>query len=762
MRGRFGTRWPRAGALATVLLVANLIPSAGGQERRIERVKKGEAAKGSGGRWGLVVGVDRYESKDIEPLSGAVADAKAIRDVLIKYADFPEAQVTLLVSDGAVKPTAGNIMDRLEEIKKAAAPTDLLLFFFAGHGVQVDGQRYLLTYEANIASTGRLKTTSLPATALMQELEAVRVAHRVLMVDACRNDPTKPGHQPNLADEAFENAFTLQPTSEGGVRATFLSSSKGQSAYEWTEKHRGFFSYFVEKGLSGEAAQYGKVTVTSLLTYLNEMVPQKVREQKNQLQVPYAKVDGSELVLVRGEKLPAQTATLDKQPVVALARTIYGVVKDSSGMPLPGVTVTVALAGAGSRAAGGKPAPPVPELKLTTDEDGFFKADGVAPDSDVKVTASKDSYLPKTLVSAPAEAGKKLVMFLPRTEPAKPVRVAEASPAPLAVPPPVPPPPLRPVPVPVAPAPVTPAPATPAPATPAPVAPSTLPARPSPVPAPTPKPPEKKPEKRPPAPPTTQPAALVPAPVVVPPPVPVLPPAPLRSRGSELALVAYRTFLAEDFGEAENAAKAALEVEPDSALANAVLGNATLALGVNTGDAHRTAAAREFIDKALGRDPELALGHNARGLALLAAGKYGEAIPELQKAIQSDSKLAPAHANLAYALDKQNRLDEAEREYREAIRLSPESSVPFNGLSAVLFSKGKFKDAVKACREAISRYQLRDRFLGRFYVQLAIAQFQQGHQEEAMEAIARAKALGMAQDDAYTTIEKGKPAKKKS
>src|SRR5437867_4850936 len=181
-------------------------------KRRIERVAAGSpAAAGSGERWALIVGVDQYQSKDIPPLGGAVGDARAVREALVKYAEFPESQVTLLTSDGAVKPGAVSILEKLEEIKAAAKPGDLLLFFFAGHGVQVDGQRYLLTYDANISSTGALKVTSLAATALMQELESIRVAHRVIMIDACRNDPTTGGNKPNLADEAFEAAFTLQP-----------------------------------------------------------------------------------------------------------------------------------------------------------------------------------------------------------------------------------------------------------------------------------------------------------------------------------------------------------------------------------------------------------------------------------------------------------------------------------------------------------------------------------------------------------------------
>jgi len=810
------------------------------QERRIERVKGGEATVGTGGRWALVVGVDHYQAKAIEPLSGAVADARAIRDVLIRYAEFPEAQVTLLVSDGPEKPTRPVIMDKLDQIAASAKPTDLVLFFFAGHGVQVSGERHLLTFEADPSSPGHLKTSSLSAPELMHALETMKVAHRVVMVDACRNDPTNPS-QRNVADEAFESAFTLQPASESGVRATFLSSSKGQSAYEWTEKHRGFFSYFIEKGLSGEAALYGKVTVTSLLSYLSEMVPQTVREQKNQVQIPYAKVEGSELVLVRGEKLPGQTAALDKQPPVAAARTIYGVVKDSSGMPLAGATITVAFAGGVARGVGGKPGPSA-SLRVSTDEDGFFKVDGVTPDVEVKVTAAKDAYLPKTLVSPPAEAGKKLVVFLPRAEAARPVVVADAGgpapaarqarPGPVAITAPTATTTAQPAtsipaaapagrPPAVAAQPATtpaqptkstqraatgaassaaanpppaarPATATPAPATTKTVAatasgtvsataatadlepsaalladllegrlPSSAPATAAPAPA---VPGAASSTTRPSitamapttAPPTTMPPAATPPTAAPPaPPVEAKP-----AKGGELAMVAYRTFLAEDFKEAENAARQALQLDPEDTLANAVLGNAMAAVGVNTGDVQATLAAKEFIDKALSRDAAQPLAHNAFALMLMAQGRNAEALLEVQKAIQGDAKLAAAHANRANLLRLQDKFGDAEREYREAIRLEPENAVPYNGLSVVLFSMGKYKDAVQASRDAISRYQLRDRFLGLFYVQLAVAQFQQGRQGEALESVGRAKALGVADHPAYATIAKGKPAKK--
>jgi tetratricopeptide (TPR) repeat protein len=140
---------------------------------------------------------------------------------------------------------------------------------------------------------------------------------------------------------------------------------------------------------------------------------------------------------------------------------------------------------------------------------------------------------------------------------------------------------------------------------------------------------------------------------------------------------------------------------------------------------------------------------------LIRAGTLDEAEKEVAKAVQLDPTLAPAHANLAYVYAQRKRYKDAEREYREAIRLDPDGAVPYNGLSNVLFEQGRYKDMERACRDAIGRYQLRDRFLGLFYVQLATAQFQRRRGEEALDAISRAKALGVAQHPAYAVIEDG-------
>ncbi len=228
--------WVRA-FLAASLAFAALPPLGAQTQRGVEPFAPNTADRRGGGRWAVLVGVDQYESPDIPRLQGAVADAKAVAEAAIRYAGFPARQVVVLTSDAPTKPTASVILDTFSGLKNAVQPGDLLLFFFAGHGVEVEGRRYLLTYESKVGSAGTLKTTTLQVSSSMQEIESMPVAHRIIMVDACRDDPINRGaRQPNVATATLEAAFTLRPSTEGGVRATFLSSTRGQSAYEWTEK----------------------------------------------------------------------------------------------------------------------------------------------------------------------------------------------------------------------------------------------------------------------------------------------------------------------------------------------------------------------------------------------------------------------------------------------------------------------------------------------------------------------------------------------
>jgi uncharacterized caspase-like protein len=75
-------------------------------------------------------------------------------------------------------------------------PDSFAAFFFAGHGVQVDGTNWLLPTDApNLAQAqdGLLKRVSINFTELMEELRAAKPRISLLILDACRNNPYAAG-----------------------------------------------------------------------------------------------------------------------------------------------------------------------------------------------------------------------------------------------------------------------------------------------------------------------------------------------------------------------------------------------------------------------------------------------------------------------------------------------------------------------------------------------------------------------------------------
>src|SRR3954470_447196 len=104
-------------------------------------------------RWALVIGVDKYADPQISPLKGADNDARLMADALVRYAGFPPDQVILLSTDqpNERQPTRVNVLRRLSNLSTAIPKDGLLLISFAGHGMERNGQAFLLPSDAQIS-----------------------------------------------------------------------------------------------------------------------------------------------------------------------------------------------------------------------------------------------------------------------------------------------------------------------------------------------------------------------------------------------------------------------------------------------------------------------------------------------------------------------------------------------------------------------------------------------------------------------------------
>jgi len=253
------------------------------------------------GGWAVIVGIDTYHSPEISSLSGAVNDVESMSKTLPVVFDMPADHVLVYTSkDPSRIPTTGRIVKALKYVAKKAGKEDLFVFSFSGHGISSNRKSYLLTYYSEM---GALIDTALSIERVSELIGQIPASKKLLILDACRNDPSKGrGGAPNVLTGDFARGIVVTPGNadvRGSCResATLFSCEVGQRAYEWPEKNRGYFSYFLEQGLNGKAADdSGAVTLGSLVGYLRHAVPDTLQRTQgiDRVQQPYVVMEGGD------------------------------------------------------------------------------------------------------------------------------------------------------------------------------------------------------------------------------------------------------------------------------------------------------------------------------------------------------------------------------------------------------------------------------------------------------------------------------------
>ena len=145
--------------------------AASGQDRALKPVRH------EGRRFAFVVGNDSYQAA---PLRNAVNDARDLTAVL-KELNF---SVTTLVNSGREE------FDRqLNAFTGSLRNDDVALFYFAGHGVQIERENYLLPIDVAAADKAEVRARSISVSEVIDRLKARGTSVRVVILDACRNNP---------------------------------------------------------------------------------------------------------------------------------------------------------------------------------------------------------------------------------------------------------------------------------------------------------------------------------------------------------------------------------------------------------------------------------------------------------------------------------------------------------------------------------------------------------------------------------------------
>ncbi|WP_392535136.1 GUN4 domain-containing protein [Nostoc sp. C117] len=283
--------------------------------------------------WLILVGVNQYEDEQIPCLRYSALDCQSLGEALnAATGGFPQKDIRIY-HDFAQQPSFENIRTSIKEVAATAKSIDTVLFYFSGHGmVERSIQQVVLclkdTQKDNLIDTG------LKLQELLQLLENCPAEQQLLWLDACHSGnmtffgargetPIDP--QFNPAQELVE-ILRQRAAKRKGFYA-LLSCDRGQQSWEFPQLKHGVFTYYLIRGLRGEAADsQGVIEADGLYRYVYHQTLAYIDKANQQLRVI------NQLKKGRGDnqihpEYPSQTP---KRIVEGIGEVILGIKPDKT------------------------------------------------------------------------------------------------------------------------------------------------------------------------------------------------------------------------------------------------------------------------------------------------------------------------------------------------------------------------------------------------------------------------------------------------
>lgn len=135
----------------------------------------------AGNRHALVIGIDAYDN--VSSLQKARADAISVSQAF--------TELGFLVTT-RLDPDRRSFNQALSEFTALIAPGDEAVFYFAGHGIEVNGRNFLLPADIPAAAPGDedfVTGESIAVDRILQALQRRGARVSLLILDACRDNP---------------------------------------------------------------------------------------------------------------------------------------------------------------------------------------------------------------------------------------------------------------------------------------------------------------------------------------------------------------------------------------------------------------------------------------------------------------------------------------------------------------------------------------------------------------------------------------------
>jgi len=128
-------------------------------------------------RLAIVIGNASYQQS---PLKNPLNDARAVSESLKRYGFEVHSYMDLKSAQAAE-------ITRL--IRERVAPYTTVIFYYAGHGIQIDGENLFPNVDANFGRLESIRGQSIKLNEVLGAISSVKPKAAVMVLDACRDNP---------------------------------------------------------------------------------------------------------------------------------------------------------------------------------------------------------------------------------------------------------------------------------------------------------------------------------------------------------------------------------------------------------------------------------------------------------------------------------------------------------------------------------------------------------------------------------------------
>lgn len=185
-------------------------------------------------RVALVIGNSAYKSAP--KLGNPVNDATLVGG-MFKKAGFDSVDVRLDLS-------ASEMRRMLREFAGRSRDAEMAVIYYAGHGIELDGNNYLIPTDATLETDGDVLDETIPVERALFAVEPAKQL-RLIILDACRDNPFAKTMKRTLASRAVGRGLAkVEPTSPNTMIA--FAAKAGSTASDGDSRNSPFAAALVE------------------------------------------------------------------------------------------------------------------------------------------------------------------------------------------------------------------------------------------------------------------------------------------------------------------------------------------------------------------------------------------------------------------------------------------------------------------------------------------------------------------------------------